>query len=75
MEMLREGGFNCLGYELNSTLKPIVFKYSNYYFPNSKIYDEIVINRPLHITRFIDILMLSQFTQHFVNLSKYFKSL
>lgn len=75
LEVLRDGGFNSLGYELKLVLKPLIFTHAGYVPPSSQIYDEVVVSRPLHITRFIELLTKSQFTQHFLQVSKYFKSM
>jgi hypothetical protein len=75
LEILREGGFSRLGFELKEILKPLFFKYCNHNFPQARIYEEICINKPIHIIRFMELLIQSQITQHFVELSKFYKSL
>jgi hypothetical protein len=75
LELLREGGFNSLGYELSTTLKPIIFQFANYVLPSSKIYEEVVINRPLQLGRFVELVTTSTFLQHLPDVVAHFKDL
>jgi hypothetical protein len=38
-EMLREAGFNSLGFELKHTLRPLLATHAQYCLPSTKIYD------------------------------------
>jgi hypothetical protein len=43
--------------------------------PEARIYEEIIIQRPIHLVRFMELLIQSQFTQHFLDLARFYRAL
>jgi hypothetical protein len=75
LELLREGGFSSLGFELRNSLKPHILEHGGYALPASRIYEEIVVSRPLHLGRFVELLATSTFVQHLPEVMGFFKSM
>ena len=73
-ELLREGGFNTLGFQLRSVLKPHIIEHSNYKLPSARVYEEIVISRPSHVGKFAQLIATSTFVQHLPDITSWFKS-
>ena len=74
-DLLREGGFNTLGYELRLILKPHIIEYSTYKLPPTRIYEEIIINRPLLLAKFVELISTSTFMQHLPDITNWFTSM
>ena len=74
-ELLREGGFNSLGYELGKTLKPHVVEHWSYGLPKTRIYQEIKIARVGYLVSFVELMTSAPSLQHLSELTTHFRTM
>jgi hypothetical protein len=43
--------------------------------PEARIYEEVAIQRPVHLLRFMELIIQSQVTQHFLELARFYRAL